>query len=639
MTRLLLILILTSTQVISLLAQTDTLSRDTTAAEDIVIDADRLVVITAGDTVTQLVYGDVRAYHQGSFMYSDSARRRDDIFTAMSNVVMLQGDSVRLFADSLRYEIDTSVAYLYDNVALKHLDQELYTDRLVYNSATQIAYYYDTAVLVQQTSTVRSLKGVFDIDNEISYYYHYVTVEDGDFTLRSDSLVWYNRSKRATFNSPTRISTGDSEIYCEQGYYDLYDSTGLFKVNAQYVGDETTALADSIYYDGQSGLIELMGNARYYHLGDTATADYIKYNQSTGDVLLRGSAIYQGVQRSAEGEVIRYNEISEGFETEGRSNLVDAERAVIADRLTYDKAKGSGRAIGDVDYRDTINKARILADSLDFRDADEYVLATALVGKPVYSQLMDADSIHISADTLRSITTIDTSYTTTPTDTLQLLSEEVVADSLGVDSVIVVRTDSILYDTIMVIDTSNYIIADNDVEIYRTDLQAVGDSLAYDRRDSTIFLFGNPILWSDTTQFDADTIAIYMRDEAIDRIELINNAMIISSTDMVYYSQIAGRKIDAYFVDGELDSMVVSGNAQSIYYMADDEEGYIGINKTDCARIVFLFEESELSDIKFYNDNESKILPIQGTDHEGLKLNGFSWQITRRPESSADLKS
>lgn len=630
---------LTCWQLADMAAQVDSLSRDTTASEDIIIDADRLVVLTSGDTVTQLVYGDVRAYHQGSFMYSDSARRTDGIFTAMSNVVMLQGDSIRLFADSLRYEIDTSVAYLYDNVALKHLDQELYTDRLVYNSATQIAYYYDTAVLVQQNSTVRSLKGVFDIDNEISYYYHYVTVEDGDFTLRSDSLIWYNRSKRATFNSPTRISTSDSEIYCEKGFYDLNDSTGLFKINAQYVGAETTALADSIYYDGASGLIELMGNAEYYNQGDTATADYIKYNQSTGDVLLRGSAIYQGIQRSAEGDVIRYNEISEGFETEGRSNLVDAERAVIADRLTYDKARGSGRAIGDVDYRDTINKARILADSLDFRDADEYVLATALVGKPVYSQLMDADSIHISADTLRSMTTVDTSFKILAADTLQLVTDRLVTDSLGVDSTIVIKTDSIVYDTIMVVDTSNYIIADNDVEIYRVDLQAVGDSLAYDRRDSTIFLFGSPVLWSDTTQFNADTIAIYMRDEAIDRIELINNAMIISSTDMVYYSQIAGRKIDAFFVDGELDSMVVSGNAQSIYYMEDEEDGYIGINKTSCARIVFLFDASELSDIKFYNDNESKILPIQGTDHEGLKLDGFSWQLARRPESSTDLKS
>lgn len=618
-------------------AQQDTIRTD--SIQYVIIDAERSVFITEGDSLTQLLYGDVKAFHDGTFMYSDSARYSGDVFTAMSNVVMLQGDTIRLFADSLRYESDTSMAYLYDEVVLRYQDQELYTDRLVYNADMQIAYYYDTAVLVQQTSTVKSLKGVFDIDNEISYYYHYVTVQDGDFRLRSDSLVYYNSIQKAVFNSPTRITTSEAEIYCEDGYYDINDSLGMFRIEAQYIGGSTTALADSIYYDGKEGMIELMGNARYYHEGDTATADFIQYDERSGDVLLRGAADYQGVDRHAKGDVIRYNEITEAFSTEGRSDLQDQEKRILADRLTYDKEKGAGQALGTVDFRDTINKSRILADSLDFRDTDEYVLATAKEGKPVYSQLMDGDSIYISADTLRSLQVIDTIYSYLPIDTIVWTDTVVVDDTVRVDSISFVERDSIVYSESSTIDTTNYIIADNDVEIYKLDLQAVADSMAYDRQDSTISLLGNPLLWSDTTQFDADTFLIHMANDQIDHIEMIGNAMIISSTDLVYFSQIAGRRIDAFFVDGALDSMVVTGNAQSIYYMEDEEDGYIGVNSTVCARIVFLFEEEDLSDIKFYNDNESQILPIEGTDHEAIKLDGFIWRIEIRPNDPTDLRT
>lgn len=608
-------------------------------ADYIVIDADRSVFETSNDTLIQRLYGNVRAEQSGTFMYSDSARFSQNKFWAMNEVVLLQGDSVKIFSDSLFFDGDTSMAYLYDQVVLENNDQRLFTDRLVYSSEEQIAYYYDTAILVQQTSRVKSLKGVFDIKNEISYFYHYVTVDDGDFSLRSDSLVYYNTTKRAEFKSPTRIKTGDAEIYCEEGYYDIDDSLGVFKVNAQYVNANTTALADTIYYDGPGGLITMDGHARYYHEGDTAVADYISYDELSGQVILRGNAVYDGLTRDASGEEIRYNERTEAFAVKGRSKLRDKEKVIDADEVVYDKLTGVGQALGNVVYKDTVARSSIRADSLDFRDAEEYVLAIAKEGKPVYSQLMSGDSIHISSDTLKSYMAVDTVIEYIPTDTLSLLDTVwIVVDTVITDSFDVVGRDSVIYERAVRLDTSRYIIADQDVEIYKSDLQAAADSLVYNRVDSIIVLYGAPVMWNDTTQFSGDTIKIFMRNDAIDKIEIIGNAMILSSTDMVYYSQIAGRRIEAFFVESEIDSMVVSGNAQSIYYMAD-EEGYIAVNQTVCGKIVFLFEAKELSDIKFYNDNESKILPMGTTDHEGIKLDGFDWQLYRRPLSSIDVRT
>jgi len=195
--------------------------------------------------------------------------------------------------------------------------------------------------------------------------------------------------------------------------------------------------------------------------------------------------------------------------------------------------------------------------------------------------------------------------------------------------------DTIVQQKIAV-DTTQFLKAFYDVRIFKSNFQALCDSLIYNQQDSLFYLYKEPIVWSDTSQFVADTIKIAMKNDNIDRIYLIDNAFIINSPDEVLYNQVKGRKITAYFKKGEIDKMHVEGNAEAVYYALDDADQYIGVNKTVSSEMTLFFEKNEITRIKFL-EPDANLLPINTTDHEALKIAGFNWKINERPKSKAAL--
>ncbi|MEL6721350.1 MAG: hypothetical protein AAFP82_21805, partial [Bacteroidota bacterium] len=92
-----------------------------------------------------------------------------------------------------------------------------------------------------------------------------------------------------------------------------------------------------------------------------------------------------------------------------------------------------------------------------------------------------------------------------------------------------------------------------------------------------------------------------------------------------------------YFTDSELHKVDVRGNAESVYYALDENDAYVGSNKTQSASMLIFFENSEVVKIKFYKQPTAKLNPMESTDHEALKLTGFKWVTEGRPRSIEDL--
>jgi hypothetical protein len=85
------------------------------------------------------------------------------------------------------------------------------------------------------------------------------------------------------------------------------------------------------------------------------------------------------------------------------------------------------------------------------------------------------------------------------------------------------------------------------------------------------------------------------------------------------------------FDNGKMHKMKVNGNAQSIYYMLDDEEAYIGVNESKCSLMIFTFKESKIVNIGSYTAPEATLHPMKNTDHESIKLDGYKWEVSLRP--------
>lgn len=550
-----------------------------------------------GQTVQKLL-GSVELHQDSIFMSCDSAFifNETDVL-AMGRVIIQQGDSVSVFADSLSYNGATRIADLFGEVALVNGNQKLFTSELNYDLHTRIATYTKGALLTNDTTQLTSKRGYYFVADDEIFFKDSVQIVDPNFELRTDTLSYNTRLQMAKFLAPTLIVQDSSRIYTEAGFYDVRNQIAEFSQNPQYLKGESKATAHVIRYDGARKEVTLQGDALFEEPDRKATAHILTYKEDTEEIFLIGNARYQSENQVIVADTIAYDQRNETYATRGRSLISDPPRLMEANRIDYDKEAGLGIATGSVIWQDTSANVSIYCEEARYKEEGEYLQAFGgRGGRPLFISKVEDDSLYMTADTLVAM----------KQDTLET-------------------------------DSSRLLLAYRQVRIYKSNLQALCDSAAYSGKDSLFQLFNDPIIWSDTSQFSADTIHIRLAKEGVERIDLFNRALIVNSPDLQYFNQIKGKYIRAFLEEDEIRTMEVEGNAETLYYARDDSEAYLGANKTACSEMLFIFAEKELKEIKFYKEPTGRFIPMKQADHNALRLDGFRWEYDRRPKSVEDL--
>jgi hypothetical protein len=194
-------------------------------------------------------------------------------------------------------------------------------------------------------------------------------------------------------------------------------------------------------------------------------------------------------------------------------------------------------------------------------------------------------------------------------------------------------------DTTQKKDTSEtrYLMAWHNVRIFSDSLQGVADSLYYSSKDSIFRFYKQPVLWATGTQLTGDTIFLYIKNQTADKILLDQSGLIVKEAGKELYNQIKGNQITGYFVGQTLDWMHVDGNAESIYYIKDDDGAFISVNKTLSGIINIYFRNSELHHVTFIKDPEGTMYPFSQRPLDQLLLENFHWEIKRRPKTKYEL--
>lgn len=569
---------------------------DTAKSNLVVIDradqVDRFAVPPNGEIL--ILRGNVLLHQDSLFMQCDSARKENNDLTAIGNVLLQQWDSVNVFAGRLQYYGDTKDAYLRDSVILQSKSQKLFTDSLAYNTATRIAQYDQGATLTNDTIFLYSRKGTFYLQTDEIYFKDSVYIQNEDFELFADTLLYNTEEQKAYFLGPTRIElTNGSKVYCESGYFDLPNKLALFTENAQYVDEEQIALGDSILYDGNTKVVTLLHNASLIEPGKEAEADTIIYREEEKILTLQGNAFFKDSVRTMQSKTLIYDVDKDQLKSNTRAIIENESQFLEADTLDYDNESGLGYAVGNIIWKDTTSHYTIFCQKAQYVDSSKFLKAYG--DRPLLINEIEDDSLFLSADTLLSMEH---------------------------------RNES---------DTFRLFHAYHDVKIFKSDLQAICDSLSYSSVDSIFHLYDDPVIWSDTSQFEADSVSIQLADEKIDRIFLKRNAFIINSEDQILFNQMQGKEITAFFRDGEVDHMLIKGNAASIYYVLDESKAYIGMNETLCSSMLLRFAGNTVKEIVFYDSPKATFHPIQDIDPESFKLEGFQWRGTERPASIEEL--
>ena len=674
--------------------------QDTLKKNKVDVDhADVFEYIQRKDTVLQKLNGNVELRQDSIYMYCDTAVIKNNTHvTATGNVIIQQGDSTSTFADSAMYDGILRIAELYGDVILVNGEQKLFTDRLTYDLAQKLATYNNGATLTLDSTQLTSKRGYYYVREKQIFFKDSVIVIHPDFSLRSDTLGFNTETEVVSFLGPTLISADSSRIYTEDGYYDTENNLAAFTQNAQYQKGEQQATADTIRYDGKRSLYSLEGNARFEEGERLATGDLIRYDEANDRTFLYGNARYQDEKQNIVADEITYDARKETYSTRGRSVISDPPQILTADQVDYSEEKGLGIAMGNVVWRDTSAELTIVCERAEYDRKTDYLKASGgRNNRPLLITVIEGDSLFMVSDTLLAIreepakalqdtlaipmdstalaegrAMVRQNTLPVPIDTTAIAEGPATSspDTLAIPEglatlhpdTLAVRTDSLAVpeglltagqDSTAIQEDSTAVsgnpadgenrrqlLAYYDVRIYKSDMQAVCDSLSYKSSDSTFYFYPlrqNPIVWSDTSQFTADTVMMVLADEKIDRILMRNNAFIINSPDELFFNQIKGKNVTAFFEENELRRMSVIGNAESVYYARDESGGYVGVNKTVCSEMMLYFGDNQVDKIKFITEPKAEMKPMKQADHGALKMPGFFWEKQRRPMSLADL--
>lgn len=561
-----------------------------------ILYSELLEYIMRGTEQVKKLKGNCRLRHSDAIVYCDSAIvDNNNNVLARGDVVIQQGDSLNIFADSVIYNGSKRVADLFGKeVILDNRDKKLFTKKLHYDLNTKVATYNTESTLVGERTQLTSQCGQYFVQQKEALFKDRVIVVDKDFSLKTDTLKFNTKDNIATFLAPTLIVQDTGRIYTEAGFYNISKGHAEFTRYPQYVSPTQNAQADTMRYEAEKKTFTLIGNAKTVNGTQQAEANTIRYNRATAETWLEGNAKFKDTAQNIVADTIRYNGKTKTFATRGRSTLQDKGQTLEADFVDFNSTDSLGMARGNVIFTDTTQKIQIRAQAADYDRRRDYLKAYG--NRPILANIMEGDTLWLRADTIISMR--DTSN---KSDTVRILRG--------------------YYN----------------VRMYKSDFQAVCDSLVFSERDSIFRLFRAPMIWSDTSQLSADTIRILLKDSKIDRLFLRQNAFIINSKDEQYFNQVKGRDCIAFFENNNIRRVQVEGNAESVYYATDEKEAYIGVNTVKCSEMMLFFGNNKVDRILFKAKPDGKMTPMRQANHEALKLKGFKWNTTKRPKSLKDL--
>lgn len=305
----------------------------------------------------------------------------------------------------------------------------------------------------------------------------------------------------------------------------------------------------------------------------------------------------------------------------GPSTIVGETYKIYCERGFYDTKVESGYGIKNtrVDYNDRIMEG----DSVYFNKVQEFASATnnITVTDTINQGIVRAHyaEVHKAKDSLFA----------TKRAVSILVQEQ---DSLYVHG-----------DTLMITGKPDERItrAFRNAKFFKTDLSGKCDSIHSEEKTGITQLITNPILWNGENQMTGDSIHLISnkQTEKLDSLKVLNNAFIISldSISMEGFNQAKGKDLFGKFIENELKIIDLIKNTEVIYYMYNDDDELIGINKTICSKIRITMANNDVDELTFFTDPDGDMFPEKDLPENSRILKGFVWYGDERILTKDDI--
>lgn len=444
-----------------------------------------------------------------------------------------------------------------------------------------------------------------------------IRIAQGDsIRVKADFLHYDGNTKMASLKRHVSLTDGLMVLSTDTLDYDLNLHVGHYDEGGRLVNKTTVLTSLNGYYyadtkDVYFGQHVLLKDPDY-----TLKTDSLQYNSQTRIARFVSPTTVKTGKSIILTSCGYYDTEHEFAHLCNRSSILDSAQTISADTLNFDKNSGIGIAVGNVVWTDTIQKISVLANYAQSNQKTGSIMATR---KPLMILQRKSDTLFIAADTLFSgrLTKGQSSVRTDSLHTTRASSKEPVTQQPK--------------------DSLRYIMAYHQVRMYSDSLQGVSDSLYYSDLDSSFHFYQNPVMWTGDNQLSSDSMVLNTKNQEASQLIMMQHALIVSKTGPDLFNQIQGRVITGHFEGNELDWMLVNGNAESMYYAKDDQERFVGANKTTSASIRLVFQNGKLHRVIFLKDVSGSFIPPTRVSVEEAHLSGFMWDVSKRPHSRYEL--
>jgi lipopolysaccharide export system protein LptA len=434
--------------------------------------------------------------------------------------------------------------------------------------------YCDSAALFASTNSMKAFGNVKIIDSKKKT------------EMRGDSLIYNGNTKKGklrgniTFISENQVLKTRHLDFNTQKDLAHYFGGGII-TNTE---DHSELESKVGYYYSNTKSFFFKDSVKYITQEYEIYSDTMEYDGQEDIVYFHGPTRIYGDSSSILCSSGWYNKKSK-ISTFSKDVIIESDGQVLrSDSVIYHQALKTGEAFGSVEILDTANKTQVNGDYAEYDNIKKKSLVTGHIELVL---IFTKDSLYLHSDTMY------TSYDAT--------------------------------------NTHRIIHAYNHVQFYKSDLQGKCDSLTFSEIDSTIRMFITPVVWIDSNQVTGKEIVIKTYDGVIQNMQIFEDAFMVSEEDSALFNQVKGKSLYAHFKNNEIYKIDVNRSGQTIYYVRDEHQELMGMNRLDCSNMSIFVDSLGINSIKFFKKPDGTFYPMNDVKDEMKILRHFYWRIDERP--------
>ena len=463
------------------------------------------------------------------------------------------------------------------------------------------------------------------------------------------------------------IAHNGADMWCDKaihyGKENFVEAYGNVKIKQ---GDTINMLAKYVEYSGITELAFAHGDVVLTDPNSTITTDTLYFDKLNEQAFYKsGGTVVKDSSGTITSKIGRYYMGEKKYQFVEDVVLVNDESTINSNFFDFYSDTGHAYLFGPSTITTKTSKTYCEKGFYDTKNRVGYAIKNARINYD--NRIVEGDSLYF--DDTKSFASASNNIKVTDTINNSIIKGHYAEVFKEKDSVFITKralaitvqeNDSIYIhaDRIMVTGKPEHRIVNAyyNAKMFKSDISGKADSIYSNQKTGVTKLINiskfstgdkfsvkrKPVIWNIENQMTGDTIHLISDNERekLDSLLVFNNAFIISqdTVSKTGFNQIKGLSLIGLFNDqNQLRQVDITKNAESIFYVRNDQQELIGIDKAKSGSISIMFSNGDIDDYTRLNQVDGTLTPESKFPKNGKILKGFDWREKERPKSVEDL--